>query len=71
LTSQIKDKRVSESLKDRPGKEPGYMVRLNMEQIPLLDLGENSQFLPGNPAFFPSWFFSSCVCHSLFMQIGK
>jgi hypothetical protein len=33
-------------LKDRPGKEPGYMVRLNMEQIPLLDLGENSQFLP-------------------------
>ncbi|CAM6076555.1 unnamed protein product [Sphagnum tenellum] len=46
LTPQIKDKRVSESLKDRPGKEPGYMVRLNMEQIPLLDLGENSQFLP-------------------------
>ncbi len=71
LTSQIKDKRVSESLKDRPGKEPGYVVRLDMEQIPLLDLGENSQFLPGNPAFFPSWFFSSCVCHSLFMQIGK
>jgi len=46
LTSQIKGKRVSESLKDRPGKEPGYMVRLDMEQIPLLDLGENSQFLP-------------------------
>jgi hypothetical protein len=47
LTLRTKDKRVPEGLKDRTGKEPSYMMRLDMEQIPVLDLGENSQFVQG------------------------
>jgi hypothetical protein len=47
LTLRTKDKRVPEGLKDRSGKEPSYMMRLDMEHIPVLDLGENSQFVQG------------------------
>ncbi len=47
LTLRTKDQRVPEGLKDRTGKEPSYMMRLDMEQIPVLDLGENSQFVQG------------------------
>jgi hypothetical protein len=47
FTLRTKDKRVPEGLKDRTGKEPSYMMRLDMEQIPVLDLGENSQFVQG------------------------